>query len=85
MKEKTTESRVSEAIKIRQKMREVGLSEEDEQVQQLCKVLNDYVRGVGYTGKIRLDQYDRVALVKLSLQDQVENTIVLRSVGAEQD
>lgn len=84
MKEKTTETRVGEAIKIRQKMREVGLSEEDEQVQQLCRVLNDYVKGVGFTGKIRLDRYDRVALVKLSLQDQVENKIVLRSV-ADQD
>ncbi len=76
---KPLEERVREAVQVRAKLRELGLSEQDDQVRRLCDIVNDFVRGDGFTGTLPLDRYGRTALVKLSLRCGVRSKVVLQS------
>lgn len=75
---KPVETRVREAVQVRTKLNELGIGVDDPQAKKLCDVLNDFVRGTGFTGTLPLDRYERVAIMKLSLRDGVQSKVVLR-------
>lgn len=80
MREKPLDVRVSEAIGIRKKLDELGVgSSDDPGVARLRRVLADFVRGHGFAGNIPIRSIDRVAVVKLSLQEHVESVALLRA------
>lgn len=78
---KTVEKRLAEAIGIRQKMTDLGLSADHPQVQTLIGVLNEFVRGRGFTGTVSLADFGRVAMVKLALRNGVDSEVTLRAIG----
>lgn len=75
---KTTEKRLEEVVSFRKKFDELGLPANHPQVRELLDAMNEFVRGTGFTGTIPLTDFGRNAIVKLSLRDGVESTIVLR-------
>lgn len=77
---KTTEKRLEEIVSFRKKFDELDLPKDHPQIRQLVDVMNDFVRGTGFTGTISLSDFGRNAIVKLSLRDNVESTIVLRAI-----
>lgn len=79
---KTTGKRFDEAVSFRKKFDELGLPADHPQVRKLLDAMNDFVRGTGFTGTIPLTDFGRNAIVKLSLRDGVESTVVLRAAGA---
>lgn len=78
MKPKQQEDRAREAVTLRTKLDELGLTTEHPGVQRLHDLLNEFVRGDGWSGKVPLPTVRRVAHVKLSLTQHVESTIVLK-------
>jgi len=78
---KTVEKRLSEAIGIRQKMTDLGLSPDHPQVRTLMDTLNEFVRGRGFTGTVDLSDFGRVALVKLALRSGVDSEVTLRAIA----
>lgn len=76
---KSLGKRVLEAIGIRKKLDELGLDVADPGIAQVREVLNDFVRGHGFTGAIPVPSVGRVALMKLSLQAHVKSVAVLRT------
>jgi hypothetical protein len=77
---KTTEKRLEEIVSFRKKFDELGLPADHPQVRHLIDVMNEFVRGTGFTGTISLSDFGRNAIAKLSLRDGVESTIVLRAI-----
>ncbi len=77
---KTIGKRLDEVVSFRKKFDELGLPANHPQVRHLVDVMNDFVRGTGFTGTIPLTEFGRNAIVKLSLRDGVESTVVLRAV-----
>lgn len=75
---KSEDERVREMVAIRQKMRELGLHEDDPDVARLIAIMNDFVRGTGHTGVVPLKNFGRTAIVKLSLRDGVNSEVTLR-------
>lgn len=78
MKPKQPDERAREAVNLRKKLDELGLTTEHPGVQRLHDLLNEFVRGEGWTGKVPLPTVRRVAIVKLSLTAHVESAIVLK-------
>ena len=76
--------RVREAVQVRQKLDELGVGVDDPQGRRLVDVLNDFVRGHGFTGTLPLDSCGRVAVVKLSLRENVVSKVVLQVRQARQ-
>lgn len=73
--------RVKEMLELRKKFAELGLDEETEGMKQLVQKMNDFVKGgVGFSGKIVLEEYNRVAVCKFSLQPHSVSTIVLKAL-----
>ena len=71
---KTIEARLKEMIEFRKKFDELGLDPENEQ-------MNSFVRdGAGFSDKIELSDYGRVAICKFSTQPRSVSTIVLRAL-----
>jgi hypothetical protein len=80
---KPTAERVREAVAIRAKLDSLGLSPEDDDFKRLCDVLSDFVRsGTGFSGRLPLRAYGRVALVRLSVREGAKTTVTLRAAGA---
>lgn len=78
---KTIEARLKEVIEFRKKFEELGLDSENEQVKELIEKMNRFVRdGAGFSDKIRLPDYGRVAICKFTNQPRCVSTIVLRSL-----
>ncbi len=77
---KPIEKRLEEVVCIRKKLDELGLERDHPQVRKLVDVMNDFVRGTGFTGTISLSDFGRNALVKLATRDNVESTVTLRKV-----
>jgi len=78
---KSIEARLKEAIEFRKKFEELGLDTENEQVKELIEKMNRFVRdGTGFSGKIELSDYGRVAICKFSTQPRSVSTIVLRAL-----
>jgi len=78
---KTIEVRLKEVIELRKKFEELGLDSENEQMKELIEKMNRFVRdGVGFSDKIELSDYDRVAICKFSTQKNCVSTIVLRAL-----
>lgn len=78
MKEKSLDKRVKEAIEIRTKLAQLGLPPGDPDVVALRERVNDFVRGVGWTGTVFLNAYGRAIMVKLSMQDHVQSVVFLK-------
>jgi hypothetical protein len=78
---KTIEARLKEMIEFRKKFEELGLDPENEQMKELIEKMNSFVRdGAGFSDKIRLPDYGRVAICKFSTQPRSVSTIVLRAL-----
>jgi len=78
--QKTIEARLKEVMEFRKKFDELGLPKDHPQIAELLETLNNFVRGVGFSGHIDISDFDnRVAICKLSLQPHCVSTIVLRS------
>lgn len=72
--------RVKEMIEIRKKFQELGLDEETEGMKLLIEKMNEFARdAIGFSGKIRLEEYNRVAICKFTNQPHSVSTIVLRA------
>ena len=82
MKTKKTDIvRVKEMLELRKKFSELGLDEMTEGMQQLIQKMNEFVKeGHGFSGKIVLEEYKRVAVCKFSLQPHSVSTIVLKAL-----
>lgn len=77
---KPIEKRLEEVVCIRKKLEELGIERDHPQVRRLIDVMNDFVRGTGFTGTIPLSDFGRNAIVKLAMRNNVESTIVLRPI-----
>ncbi len=77
---KSVEKRIEEVVCIRKKLDELGFERDHPQVRRLVDVMNDFVRGTGFTGTISLSDFGRNALVKLATRDNVESTVTLRKI-----
>jgi hypothetical protein len=77
---KTMEARVKEMIEIRNKFDELGLDTENDQMKALIVKMNDFVRGTGFSGRVDLSDFGRVAICKFTNQPHSVSTIVLRAV-----
>lgn len=78
---KTLDERVKEVVGIRMKMNELGLTAStSDGTARLVDILNDFVRGHGYTGTVEIPELHKLALVKLSLRAGVESHVTLRHV-----
>lgn len=78
---KSIEQRLEEVVCIRKKLDELGLKRDHPQVRKLVDVMNEFVRGTGFTGTISLSDFGRNALVKLATRDGVESTVTLRQIA----
>jgi isopropylmalate/homocitrate/citramalate synthase len=76
--QKPVEKRVKEMIEIRKKLDEMGLDSENAQVAELFKKMDDFVRGIGFSGHVDMTDFGRVAICKFSLQPHCVSTLVLR-------
>lgn len=74
---KSVDVRVREAVGLRSKLSELGLTAEDPAIRDIHQRLNEFVRGTGFTGKIPIPAVHRIAVLKLSLTPHVESAIVL--------
>lgn len=76
--QKTVEKRVAEMIEFRKKFEELGLPSEHLQIAELISKMNDFVRGIGFSGHVDLSDFGRTAICKFTLQPHCVSTIVLR-------
>ena len=78
---KTLDERVKEVVGIRMKMNELGLTvSTSDGLARLVDILNDFVRGHGYTGTVEIPEIHKRAIVKLSLRTGIESHVTLRHV-----
>lgn len=78
---KSIEARLKEVVEFRKKFEELGLDSQNEQVKELIEKMNNFVRdGTGFSDKIDLSDYGRVAICKFSTQPRSVSTIVLRAL-----
>ena len=78
---KTIEARLKEVVEFRKKFEELGLDSKNEQVKELINKMNSFVKdGIGFSDKIDLSDYGRVAICKFSTQPRTVSTIVLRAL-----
>jgi hypothetical protein len=77
---KPVDKRVAEMIEFRKKFDELGLPKEHPQIAKLNEKMNDFVKGVGFSGHVDLSDFGRTAICKFSLQPRCVSTIVLRPI-----
>jgi len=78
---KPMDKRLSEIVELRKKLEELGFDAKNEQVKYLYDKMNRFVKDAeGFSDKIDLLDYNRVALCKFSLQPHCVSTIVLRTI-----
>jgi hypothetical protein len=78
---KSIEARLKEVVEFRKKFEELGLDSQNEQVKELIEKMNNFVRdGTGFSDKIDLSDYGRVAICKFTNQPRSVSTIVLRAL-----
>jgi hypothetical protein len=78
---KTIEARLKEVIEFRKRFEELGLDSENEQMKELVEKMNRFVKdGAGFSDKINMPDYGRVAICKFSMQKNCVSTIVLRAL-----
>lgn len=78
---KTIEARLKEVIELRKKFEELGLDSENGQMKKIIEKMNRFVRdGTGFSDKIELSDYGRVAICKFSTQKNCVSTIILRTL-----
>ncbi|AGE50039.1 hypothetical protein ATCVCanal1_023L [Acanthocystis turfacea Chlorella virus Canal-1] len=78
---KSDVARVKEMLELRKKFAELGLDEETEGMKELIQKMNEFVKeGTGFSGKIVLEEYKRVAVCKFTLQPHSVSTIVLKAL-----
>jgi hypothetical protein len=70
--------RVREAIDILSRIRELGFEDDDPDVSKVRTILSDFIRGIGYSGKVYMRAADRNCIMKLSLQPHIPSVAVLR-------
>lgn len=80
---KTQEARVKEMIELRKKFDELGLDMGNEQMRVLLSKMNEFVKGVGFSGRVDLSDFGRTAVCKFTLQRHCVSTIVLKRLNAE--
>ena len=74
-------ARVKEMLELRKKFAELGLDEENEDMKKLISKMNDFVKeSIGFSGKIVLEEYKRVAVCKFTLQPHSVSTVVLKAI-----
>jgi len=78
---KTVEARVKEMVELRKKFDELGLDTENEQMRALLSKMNDFVKGTGFSGRLDLSDFGRVAVCKFTLQPHCVSTIVLKRLN----
>lgn len=76
---KSLEARLKEVIELRKKFDELGLNTDNDQMKILIEKMNMFVRnGVGFSDRIDLSDFGRVAICKFSTQKNCVSTVVLR-------
>ena len=79
-KYKEVTSRIKEMVEIRKKLDELGFNRDHEQVSELYKKMDCFVHGEGFSGKVVLSDFGRVAICKFSLQPHCVSTMILRQI-----
>jgi hypothetical protein len=77
---KDTAARLKEMVELRKKFVELGLDHENEDMKTLLAKMNDFVKGTGFSGKVVLEDFKRVAVCKFTLQPHSVSTIVLKAI-----
>lgn len=78
---KSLEARLKEVIELRKKFDELGMDTGNEQMKILIEKMNMFVRnGVGFSDRIDLSDFGRVAICKFTNQPRSVSTIVLRAL-----
>jgi hypothetical protein len=82
MKEKKSDTvRIKEMIELRKKFIELGLDDENEQMKVLIAHMNDFARdAVGFSSKVDLSDFGRIAICKFTNQPRSVSTIVLKAI-----
>jgi hypothetical protein len=74
-------ARLKEVIEFRTKFEELGMDCASENMKELVDKMNTFFKdGIGFSDRILLPDYGRVAICKLSTQPRCVSTIVLRTL-----
>ena len=76
---KTKEIRMAEINKVKNQLRNIGFSTSNPDIQEAYKIMDDYVEyGSAYTGKIKINGFQRVLEMILSNRSHIQSTICLK-------
>lgn len=76
---KTFSFRENEINEVKNKLKTIGFSENNPDVEYAYKIFDDYVKyGTAYTGKIKINGFKRVLELILSNREHIKSTICLK-------
>ena len=76
---KTKETRYEEITKVKNQLRSIGFSTSNPDIQEAYKIMDDYVDfGSAFTGKVKINGFQRVLEMILSNRAHIQSTICLK-------
>ena len=76
---KTKETRLQEITKVKNQLRSIGFSTSNPDIQEAYKIMDDYVDfGSAFTGKVKINGFQRVLEMILSNRAHIQSTICLK-------
>ena len=76
---KTKETREKEIVKVKLQLRNIGFSIDNPDIKEAYKIFDDYVNfGTAFTGKIKINGFQRVLEIILSNREHITSTICLK-------
>ena len=79
-RDKTKAQRVMEIVKAMKKIKELGIPDDTPAIIEFKKVTNQFIEdGISVTGKIPMEEYDRMLCYILTNHNLKESTIALMS------
>lgn len=78
---KNLEKRKSDLENIYNKMEELGLTDEFENVKKFKQIFEDYIiNGQSYSGKLKIKEINYMIIYKLTTKDNIENEVIIRKI-----
>lgn len=75
---KTKEFRFQEIAKVKNQLKQIGFSEVNPDIMEIFRIFNDYIEyGTSFTGKIKINGFQRVLNIILSNRSHIQSTICL--------
>jgi DNA invertase Pin-like site-specific DNA recombinase len=79
---KNLEKRKSDLENIYNKMEELGLTNEFENVKKFKEIFEDYIlTGQSYSGKLKIKEINYMIIYKLTTKDNIENEVIIRKIS----